>query len=67
MEAKIGQTLDGYRIIYNGKECVETKDGKKTTLGDYGIEKEETIVVGKMTSKIINPSVRQIHVDRAYG
>ena len=60
LEVKIGQTLDGYRIIFNGKECAETKDGRNTTLGDYSIEKEDTIVVGKMTSKNINPSVRDI-------
>ena len=57
LESTIGQTLDGYRIIFDGKECVEMRDGRRTTLGDYNIDKEDTIIVGKMTSKNISPSV----------
>lgn len=57
LESTIGQTLDGYRIIFDGKECLEIKDGRRTTLGEYNIDKEDTIIVGKMTSKNINPSV----------
>lgn len=37
---------------------MEIRDGRRATLGDYNIDKEDTIIVGKMTSKNINPSVR---------
>lgn len=51
--------MDGYILQFNDKPIEECRHGKRLTIKDNGIKKEDTIIVVKRVLNITSPEVRQ--------
>ena len=58
-EKSTGRTLSGLELQFKGNPMLELQASKKVTLGDCGIDKEETIFLVEkgFTQTISNPEV----------